>query len=94
MERECGIRTPFLPEPVHVISQSSSLQATTSSTEHGVVFNKVAHGLGGVTGQSPSQSLPHQRKEGLSFPSACGELIKPEAGRTRERVPGRIDGGI
>lgn len=48
----------------------------------------------GVTGQSPSHSLPHQRKEGLRFPSACGELIKPEAGRTRERVPSRIDGRL
>lgn len=69
-------------------------QATTGSTEDGVVFNKVAHSLGGVKGRSLSQSLPHQQKEGLSFPSACGELIKPEAGRPRERVPGRIDGRL
>lgn len=69
-------------------------QATTGSTEDGVVFNKVAHSLGGGTGQSPSHSLPHQQKEGLSFLSLCGEMIKPEAGRTRERVPGRIDGRL
>lgn len=54
----------------------------------------MAHSLEGVTRQSPSQSLPHQQKEGLSFSSACGELIKTEAGRTRERVPGRIDGRL
>lgn len=55
---------------------------------------KLAHSLGGVAGQSPSHSLPHQQKDGLSFPSACRELIKPEAGRTRERVPSRIDGRL
>ena len=69
-------------------------QATTGSTEDGVVFNKVAHSLGGVKGRSLSHSLPHQQKEGLSFLSAWGELIKPKAGRTRERVPSRIDGRL
>ena len=83
-----------LPSRTCSYSSHSLHQATTGSTEDGVVFNKVAHSLGGVTGRSPSHSLPHQWKEGLSFPSTCGELIKPEAGRTRERVSGRIDGRL
>ena len=83
------------PSFQNLFTLSHSLhQATIGSTEDGAVFNNVAHSLGGVTGQSPSHSLPHQRKEGLNFPSACGELIKPEAGRTRERVPSRIDGRL
>ena len=83
------------PSFQNLFTLSHSLhQATTGSTEDGIVLNKAAHSLGGVTGQSPSQSPPHQRKEGLSFSSACGELIKPKTGRTRERVPGRIDGRL
>ena len=93
MERECGIRTPFLPEPVHVISQSSSghhwQHWRWSSVQQGS-----SQFRGSYRAVSPSHSLPHQWKEGLSFPSGCGELVKPEAGRTRERVPGRIDGRL
>ena len=80
-------------QSLFTVSQSLH-QATIGSTKDGVVINKVAHSLGGFTGQSPSHSLPHQQKEGLSFPPACGELIKPEADSTGERLPGRIDGGL
>lgn len=80
-------------QSLFTVSQSLH-QATIGSTEDGVVINKVAHSLGGFTGQSPSHSLPHQHKEGLSFPSAGWELIKPEADSTGERVPDRIDGGL